>query len=597
MKRPPNLNRKTIRIFLESMKPFRAVLLLVIGLSTVSNILAIAQPVFYKKFFDAISGQTPNDDLVIKLIIFLSVIVGLTFLRWGLTTIAGFTWSRFVPAYTRDLATLAFATLHRHAYSLFTKNLSGSLSRKASRFIESGDRILDSLLWNGLSLVVSIIGVIIVVAFYSPLLSGIIILWVVIYSLFAYYYNRYKSRFDSAEAAADSESGGRMVDTIVNAANVKLAANLSYEKDEFLKYTKKQEVAGRKSRFLSEFLESMQWFLMNVLEGVMLFIIFFAWRQGRATVGDFVLIQAYMGTIFERVWGLGRTIRQVTEHFSYAREMTELIDATEEVRDKPKAQELQVTNGKIDFVDVTFNYNETREILRHLNLSIAPGEKVGIVGGSGAGKSTLVAVMLRLYDVTGGKILIDDQRIADVTQESLRRSISLIPQDVVLFHRTVMENIRYGRIEATDQEVIDAAKLARCDEFIQQLPQQYNTMVGERGVKLSGGERQRIAIARAILKNAPILILDEATSSLDSQSEKYIQESLALLMKNKTTLVIAHRLSTLTNMDRIVVIEQGRVAESGTHHELIQRGGKYKQLWDVQVGGFLTDTDEVDGSH
>jgi ATP-binding cassette subfamily B protein len=253
---------------------------------------------------------------------------------------------------------------------------------------------------------------------------------------------------------------------------------------------------------------------------------------------------------------------------------------------------LRVTKGKITFSKVRFNYKNTKPLFRRKSVIIEPGQKIGLVGYSGSGKTTFVSLILRLYDVTSGQILIDGQDIRDVTQDSLRCHISLIPQEPSLFHRTVMENIRYGRLEASDEEVIEAAKKAYAHEFIMQLPEAYDSLVGERGIKLSGGQRQRIAIARAILKNAPILMLDEATSQLDSVTEIEIQKSLWVLMQNKTTLVVAHRLSTLLQMDRILVFDQGKIVEDGTHAELLAENGLYKGLWDAQVGGFLQDKKE-----
>jgi ATP-binding cassette subfamily B protein len=236
---------------------------------------------------------------------------------------------------------------------------------------------------------------------------------------------------------------------------------------------------------------------------------------------------------------------------------------------------------------VSFNFHKDTPVLKEFNLTIAGGEKIALVGPSGAGKTTVTKLLLRLYDVKGGGIKIDGQNIADVTQDSLRDAIAFVPQEPILFHRSLMENIRYGRRGASDAEVIEAAKKAHCHEFIDKLPQKYDTLVGERGIKLSGGERQRVAIARAILKNAPILVLDEATSSLDSESESLIQDALELLMHGKTVLVIAHRLSTIMKMDRIVVMENGSIVATGTHLELVNQHGLYQKLWSIQAGGFI----------
>ncbi|MCX6742753.1 MAG: ATP-binding cassette domain-containing protein, partial [Candidatus Parcubacteria bacterium] len=251
-----------------------------------------------------------------------------------------------------------------------------------------------------------------------------------------------------------------------------------------------------------------------------------------------------------------------------------------EIQDVPEAKDLEVTAGKIEYQEASFNYNETRSVLKKFNLVIKPGEKIALIGPSGAGKTTIVRLLLRLYDLTSGKILIDNQNIARVTQESLWHNISLVPQDPILFHRSLMENIRYGNFKASEKEILKAAKLAHCHEFISKLSDGYNTYVGERGIKLSGGERQRVAIARAILHNTPILILDEATSSLDSESEMLIQKALDELMKNKTVIAIAHRLSTIRKMDRIIVIGEKGIVEEGTHDSLIaQKTGLYKKLY------------------
>jgi len=260
----------------------------------------------------------------------------------------------------------------------------------------------------------------------------------------------------------------------------------------------------------------------------------------------------------------------------------------ETVKDIKTAKNLVVNKGKIEFKDVIFNYNETRSIFKKFNLIIKAGERLAVIGSSGAGKTTIVKLILRMHNLDGGKILIDNQDISKVNQESLWHNVSLVPQDPILFHRTLMENIRYGKPEATDDEVYQAAKAANCHNFIQDTAEGYDTYVGERGIKLSGGERQRIAIARAILRNAPILILDEATSSLDSKSEKLIQDALDYLMKNKTVIVVAHRLSTIRKMDRIVVIIKGAVVEEGSHKQLIKKADSvYKKHWELQAGGFI----------
>ncbi|MBD3311691.1 MAG: ATP-binding cassette domain-containing protein, partial [Candidatus Magasanikbacteria bacterium] len=314
------------------------------------------------------------------------------------------------------------------------------------------------------------------------------------------------------------------------------------------------------------------------------------WQRGFLTLGDFVLIQAYIFAIFRHVWNFGRTLRAIYQHLADAEDMTEVLETPHEIVDKKRAKKLNIKRAVVEFRNVRFNYKKTREVLDNFDLKIATKQKVALVGPSGAGKTTIVRLLLRQYDVSSGKILIDGQDISRVKLDSLWSNISMVPQDPILFHRSLLENIRYGTPKAGKKDVIRAAKIAHCHKFISEFPEKYDTFVGERGVKLSGGERQRVAIARAILRNTPILVLDEATSSLDSESEMLIQDALDNLMKGKTVIVIAHRLSTIMKMDRIVVIDDGKVVEDGAHKELLNKEkGIYKKLWNLQAGGFISE--------
>jgi len=333
---------------------------------------------------------------------------------------------------------------------------------------------------------------------------------------------------------------------------------------------------------------ALQSFLMIILEVGIFYFAIQLWAQNILTIGDFVLIQSYVLTVIMMVWDFGKIINRIYERLAEAEEMTIILNLPHEIVDDINASDLEVNFGRIKFDKVNFAYDNNEKVIDDFSLEINPKETLALVGTSGSGKSTLVKLLLRLHDIQSGKILVDGQDIKKVTQESLRNNISLVPQDPILFHRSLMDNIRYGKFEATDEEVIEASKLAHADEFICKLEKGYDTFVGERGIKLSGGERQRVAIARAILKNAPILILDEATSSLDSESEKYIQESLDHLTKDKTVIIIAHRLSTIKKVDRIVVISNKKIVEDGVHSGLIKlKAGIYRNLWDIQVGGFI----------
>lgn len=329
--------------------------------------------------------------------------------------------------------------------------------------------------------------------------------------------------------------------------------------------------------------------MIAVMMGCAAFSLIHLYGKGLISIGDFALILGLSMELGHMMWYTMFQVDQFNQALGKCRQSLRALILPHDIQDKNEATQLIVTEGQIDFVQVKFHYRGTETLFQNKSVTIAAGQKVGLVGYSGSGKSTFVNLILRLYEVVDGQILIDGQDIRDVTQHSLRRAIAMIPQDPTLFHRSLLDNIRYGRPDATDEEVIAASEKAHAHEFISQLPQGYGALVGERGVKLSGGQRQRIAIARAILKNAPILMLDEATSQLDSITESNIQASLWELMQHKTTLVIAHRLSTLLQMDRILVFDKGHIVEDGTHAQLLKQGGLYKTLWDAQVGGFLPD--------
>lgn len=408
--------------------------------------------------------------------------------------------------------------------------------------------------------------------------------WTVILVTFNFLFSRYKLKFDLKKADLDTKVTARLADTITNALNLKLFASTKREIKEFGEITEEHHQARYKSWMIGWTYEAIQGFSGRVLEITMLVVAVWYWSLGTLTLGDLVMLRSYLDQLQEEVRSLGSNIRHIYEALADANEMTEILIKPHEIVDRPGAVPLTVTAGCVEFRHVQFAYaGGGRLILQDFSLALEPGEKVGIVGTSGGGKSTLLKVLARLYDIQGGSILIDHQDIAMVTQDSLRRHIAYVPQDPVLFHRSLMENIRYSRPEATDDEVVQAAKLAHCHEFISSFPQGYETLVGERGVKLSGGERQRVAIARAILMNAPILVLDEATSSLDSESEAYIQDSLTKLVRGRTVIAVAHRLSTIKKMDRIVVVQNGRIVEEGKHDLLVKvDNGHYQKMWGLQ---------------
>jgi ABC-type multidrug transport system fused ATPase/permease subunit len=326
-----------------------------------------------------------------------------------------------------------------------------------------------------------------------------------------------------------------------------------------------------------------------VFEAAILFATIWLWVDARVTVGDVVMVTALLASIQGALVFIGNSINAFTRRYGEIEEGLHDIITEYEITDKEEIKQLSVTHGEIIWNEVSFKY-EASTVFEHFNLTIKGGQRIGLVGSSGAGKTTFVSLLLRQHDLSEGAITIDGQNISDVTQDSLREQIAIVPQEPMLFHRSIRENIAYGKPDATEEEIIAVAKKAQAHDFIIELEEKYDTLVGERGVKLSGGQKQRIAIARAMLKNAPILILDEATSALDSESEVLIQKALHELMEGKTVIAVAHRLSTLREMDRIIVLEKGKIVEDGTHTKLTKKkNGMYARLWEHQAGGFLVE--------
>ncbi len=382
---------------------------------------------------------------------------------------------------------------------------------------------------------------------------------------------------------------GQIVDIIGNIMSVRLFAQKKAEAHHFSTIMDKAVKADQAREWYFFKVYTVQGTSFLLYQSFSLYTLVQGFKNGSITAGDFALVLTLNLSMITHLWELFKEVGKFTLILGDLTQGLKIILSPIDVKDKEGAKALNLSKGDIVFKNVYFHYAPQNPLFNDLSVTIKAGEKVGLVGYSGGGKTTFINLILRLYDTQKGEILIDGQNIADVTQDSLHRSIGLIPQDPALFHRSLFDNIHYGDKTSTEADVIKAAQKAHAHDFIIHLPQKYHSLVGERGVKLSGGQRQRIAIARAFLKDAPILILDEATSQLDSVTESVIQESLLDLMNKKTTLVIAHRLSTLLHMDRILVFDKGRIVEDGTHHELLNQGGLYKTLWEAQIGGFLGD--------
>lgn len=572
-----------IKIYTNYTKKYKTSLFLILIAIPIASLSDVIAPLYYKKFFDELIGEGDIN----KLMGFLFSVLFVYFIGWIFWRIATFFASYLESRVMSDLSNKTFSVIHKHSVGFFNNNFVGSLVKKANKFVGSYEGMLDLIIFEFFPLITTFIASEIVLFRKSFFLALVIIFWLIVYSVINILFSFYKLKHDIKRTVKDSEITGILADTMTNQINVKLFNAYKRENANF--QNKNQELHKLRifSWNLGNTAEGVQGALMITLEVGLFFVALKLWKQNIITIGDFVLIQAYVLNIFQRIWRLGRMIRRFYEYSSDAKEMVEIFDTPYEIQDSKNAKELNITQGKIDFQNIFFNYNQTRSIIHNFDLSIKGKEKIAIIGPSGAGKSTIVNLLLRNYDIDRGSILIDDQKIDKVTLDSLWQNISFVPQDTILFHRTLAENIKYGNESASNEDIIKASKLAYCEEFIENFQDKYETYVGERGIKLSGGERQRIAIARAIIKNAPILVLDEATSSLDSNSEELIQKALNVLMENKTVIVIAHRLSTIMKMDRIIVMENGQIIEQGTHKELININGLYKKLWNKQIGGFI----------
>lgn len=580
--------RKTLKYYLLAMSGHKATGLILTFAAILGAVLDAVVPVLSKNFFNILYDGGTKETVVQKLLSVLLVIAIFKSTRWLLWRVASFVINFFESKTMVDLSRMCFDYLQKHSFSYFANNFPGSIVKKHKSFINTFEFLTDQLFFEIIPGVVSVIVMIFVLGKINILLGLGMFGWILIFMLINWGFTKYKLKYDIQRSEVETATSGLLSDTISNNVNIKLFNGYLFESDAYGDLSEKLHKLRKFTWDMGAVFYGFQSLIMLVLE---IFIFYFAiglWKKEMLTVGDFVLIQSYLFSAMMLVWDFGRIMMRMYERLAEAEEMTLVLNLPHQIVDTPNAKRLKVKEGKIKFDKVSFKYDDGEEIIKNIDFEIKPGQTVALVGLSGSGKSTLTKLLLRLYDVTSGKILIDNQDISKVNQESLRKNVSLVPQDPILFHRNLMENIRYGRFEASDEEVKKAAKLAYCDEFVSKLKDGYHSMVGDRGIKLSGGERQRVAIARAILRNSPILILDEATSSLDSESEMYIQEALENLTKNKTVIVIAHRLSTIKKVDRIVVLDKGKIIEDGSHSQLIKKDkGIYKQLWEIQVGGFI----------
>nr|WP_136251970.1 ABC transporter ATP-binding protein/permease [Ningiella ruwaisensis] len=484
----------------------------------------------------------------------------------------------------RRLGLSVFNHLHRLDLDFHLSRQTGGLSRDMERGTSGISFLMRFMVFNiGPTLLEIAMVVGILFYNYGFTFATVILTSVLIYVVFSMRATDWRTKYVKELNQADNQSNTRAIDSLLNFETVKYFNNEGFEAERYDLGLANWEVARRKNRLSLFALNGGQALIIALAMTSMLALAAFEVAEGNMTIGDFVLVNAFTMQIFMPLNFLGFVYREIRGSLTNIENLFKLLERSPGIQDSPDAKELSVDKGKITFSQVNFGYSEARQILHDVSFSIGAGEKVAVVGESGSGKSTLVKLLFRFYDIDSGSISIDGQSIASVTQHSLRKCIGIVPQDTVLFNDSLYENIRYGRPEANDEDIQEAIKLAHLDAFIAKLPEGTDTQVGERGLKLSGGEKQRVAIARAILKRPPIMVFDEATSSLDSQSEQAILSALKALAKGHTSLMIAHRLSTIVDADKILVMHQGRIIESGSHEKLLEADGHYAKLWRSQL--------------
>jgi ABC-type transport system involved in Fe-S cluster assembly fused permease/ATPase subunit len=555
-----------------------------------AKLATIAVPFTYKWATDALAGQGSAPFAASSWAWVLAIPVAMTIAYGGmrllmaaLTQVRDGVFARVAMHAVRRLAILTFEHMHRLSLRFHLERKTGGLTRVLERG-RTGIEVIVRMVILQLVPTIIEVGLIAVVLLYQfdwrYLL--VILATIVLYMWFTYAATEWRIAIRRRMNESDTDANTKAVDSLLNYETVKYFGAEERERNRYDVSMARYEDASIKTYTSLAVLNAGQAVIFTLGLTAAMVLCVLGIQSGTHTVGDFVMINAMMIQLYQPLNFMGMVYREIKQAVIDIEMMFGILAREPEIEDKPGAAPLMVTNGAIRFENVSFAYEPERPILKDLSFEVPAGKTVAVVGPSGAGKSTLSRLLFRFYDVTGGRILIDGQDLRDVTQHSLRAAIGMVPQDTVLFNDTIRYNIRYGRWEASDAEVEEAARLARIDGFIRMAPKGYDTEVGERGLKLSGGEKQRVAIARTILKGPPILLLDEATSALDSHTEKDIQDALERVSKNRTTLVIAHRLSTIVAADEIIVLDEGAIIERGTHQALLARGGLYAGMWNRQ---------------
>ena len=590
LKNKPN-SKEIFRLFWKTSAPYKHRRNLAIFFAMLTLVVTIfVGPLIIAQLLSIIQHNQLHDAKNLWTLIALYSVSGLWSSVIGWRLVLYLVWT-FETAMQRDLYAQCFNKLTNQTLFFHSNKFGGSLVSQTNKLVGAVESFWDTIIWSILPLVVSLVGSIIVLSTLLWQYALFLLIFSIVFSLVVYYGSKPMAKLTKKEAKSSNKLNGQLADVISNVLAVKSSGAEATEQKFFAKTV---------NSWRDSSLDVMRGFLkvstiyssinMVIKIGAIAFAVYAA-QNDLVSVASVYLIITYTGSVAHELWNMNGIMRNYNRIIGNANDMVEILQTPTTLIDKSDSK-LKVTNGEISMDKVTFTHDEGQgdTLFHDFSLDIKPGEKIGLVGASGSGKTTLTKLLLRFADIDSGKITIDGQDISEVTQASLRAKIAYVPQEPLLFHRSVRENIAYGRPDATDAEIEEAAKKAGAYDFIVGLKDGFDTMVGERGTKLSGGQRQRVAIARAILKDAPILVLDEATSALDSESEALIQKSLETLMENRTSIVIAHRLSTIAKLDRIIVLKNGKIVEDGSHDELInKKRGVYAKLWARQSGGFIEE--------